>query len=107
MVDERSAFWRAVGRTQFQIGPAAILQMAAYLGVQLDENTQPLLQADATEEQKNRAALITLLNAKKLADPRNSGAFRNFLTEGATAKVADLLRTYDRKLLHLCALSRD
>jgi hypothetical protein len=107
LVDPRNALRRAFGRTLFQVGPVAVLQLAARLGVQVDKDGTPVLPKKPTDDQKTAVALITLLGEKKLGTPMNSGDFRAFLAKGAGADVTALLTRYDRELLHLCALDRD
>lgn len=104
MVDTRAPFWRIFGRTVFRVGPGAVYSMAAYLNVKLDSEGKPLAN-DTSTNAKFINALIA--GEKATREGMNSGEFRKTLRDGQPADVVGLMKTYDRQLLHLCALDRN
>jgi hypothetical protein len=102
VVDERGFFWRTFGRTLFKVGPAAIHSMAAYLNVKLNDKGWPPADDESTE-----AKLINVLIDAQCLTPMRSGEFREALRKNQPSEVAELMKRYDRQLLHLCALQRN
>lgn len=130
-VDPRGFLGRSFGRTLFKVSPAAVHQMAAYLGVTLNAEGRPVPYKPkgdpATDPQPKKtytenADLITLLIEATSLEPKYSGEFRAAL-EGKplnpdgktltldgkplTKEIKKRVKRYDRELLHLCALPRD
>ena len=78
--------------------------MAAALKVKLDRHGKPL-----TDDASNEAMLVNALIEMKERDldPMTSGDFREALRKNQTTEVVELMKSYDRQLLHLCALERN
>ena len=104
MVDTRAPFWRMFGRTVFKVGPGTVYSMAAALKVKLDRHGRPL-----TDDASNEAKLVNALieTKERDLDPMTSGDFREALRKNQTPEVVELMKHYDRELLHLCALERN